>query len=779
MGAHRNALLHLLYFCILTQGVELCSNNDDYFAWSPGSRETLCCEQSCASSEEPDNCCACWARPCWELVREGETDINCSDTLGQLDVEVVDIFGNALVVMSDTSENATVFELTLRNANLDTIPSNICDFNGTLVKLDLAFNKIRDISPIECLSKLDSLNLDSNLISEVNNRTFSTMKNLRVLSMRNNRDLMNLEPNVINIGIQNIYFVDFSENDFDSIDITNIFRPGPFCTLNISNGRIGEFTNDLSYLVNSTQGPGYIDLVNSGLTEMINFTDIGVNYTHIGKYIKGDLSVDHMTLNCDCNIYPLAKDLDTVLKFWKNPAEAEFICTKPDSMKGKRITDVVNDGDYHLLACEMTNCPTFCTCIDIQSERKIVVNCSDKGLTEFPTEMPVGYWENNNVELLMARNRITEIPTRYYIDRLVCLDLSGNEINYISTMSVKNLQYTNIPKDGVIISDQNVRRLDPAFQAVDPRVFVFGDNPVVCDCGNLWIGDWIRVNNAFGRLRCKTSYGVTLAEYVSGESLDCLVLTIHLDEILIPLLILLLVIALGTFICIYFRYELLLLRRKLSKKTYVAPIHGNDVFISVCEDNTDAFMFVQRDILPALEMYNYSVFVPWNDVTIGDRDAGMVEGVKTSRNFVIVLSEGYGSDYNTSSEFETLWKWFIMDKSRDIVIINFDHINTGDIPNRRLKAVNRVNCSVSYKDREGTLLERLKRALGPPGAKKVKLPKLVNDNEAYHGNGFNRLNPDSIVDDGSVFNRLNRPKSSMCNCKYRRCYLHNGALDKH
>jgi len=767
-GLSTRGILWTIHLYILVQGVEMCYNNDGYISWSHGNRE-LCCPDECRSQGYMDRCCACEAKPCWQLVQDGETNLTCPDTLGRLHVEMEDAFGNSRLVVS---QNATVFELVHRNAHLVKLPKNICDFNNTLVKLDLAFNKIKDISKIQCLPELDSIILDNNSIKEITNKTFSSMKNLRVLSMRNNVNIMKLEPNVINIGDQNIYIVDLSENWLDSVDVTNIFRPGPFCSLNISNGTIGNIFNENHYKINVRQGPGDIFLEDVGVVEFFNFTDLGLDYSEMPKYLEGHLNMDK-SIMCDCFMHPIAEWFVKWVHYWPNIGRSDFLCNKPELMKGKSIKEVVEAGELYRFACELKNCPTFCSCIDMPSKKKIVVNCSDQALTEFPAEMPVGYWGNNRVELLMSRNRITAIPARYYMDKLVGLDLSGNEITYINTKSVENLQYTNIPKDGMIISDQNVQRLDPSFQAVDPRVFVFGDNPVVCDCGNLWIGDWIRVNNAFGRLRCKTSYGVTLAEDVTSETLDCIENTVQFAYFLVPSIVVVALLLLTIILSFVFRYELIMVFRKV-KRNYPESNCEIDVFLSICEDNDAVLKFIRYDVLSALQKNNYSVYLPYLHAVRGDRDSEILKGIQISKNFVIVLSQEYGQNYASLSEFKTLWKWYSFDKSREITVINFDHIEAGHIPNRKLRAVKRFSRRVDFKDRNVTFAKKLEQALGKPMGKKLDPKFTVFSSKKSVSRSTDVINHgrSSTLQRNTVFQRLTEPKPLQCNCKYHKCYVH-------
>ncbi|XP_052805863.1 protein toll-like isoform X2 [Mya arenaria] len=482
-----------------------CYNNSGYFEWHSGTRKPLCCPNECLGEERTDQCCSCTAEPCWEIRRNNE-NFSCPETLGQLDIEIVDVFGNAIIIRNPS---ASVTEVIYPGSLLTKIPENICDFADTLVKIDFSNNYIKNISMIKCLRKLDTIHLDNNLMRDVGNDTFSEMKNLRVLTLSNNNKLENIGPNVLDIGDQNICIVDFSQNDFLTFDVTNLFTPGPFCKINVSNGNIGDLTNELGYVLDTMNGPGDILAEQAGITHFFNFTALGIHFYELPKYFEGEIRIDASSFNCDCNIYPLVSTGVAYAKFWTNLNQS-FSCNHPDWMKGKDMVTLLEENKYDELICELENCPSFCRCIDKPSENRVIVNCSDKGLTQFPDEMPFGYWNNKNIELLLARNVITEIPDTNYLWRLIKLDMSGNTIRKMNENALQNIHVDNMDQEGLIINGQMLDTLGKDFEEKDPHKIRFGDYPVRCDCQNLWVGDWIRINHpklrALNRVQDVVSY---------------------------------------------------------------------------------------------------------------------------------------------------------------------------------------------------------------------------------------------------------------------------------
>ncbi|XP_052782803.1 protein toll-like [Mya arenaria] len=777
-------LKYRVYLLCYTTAVCLgCFENDGYFAWGTGSRTPLCCPESCRSDEDLDRCCACAALPCWEH-RKLNNDFKCPETLGSIHLEILDIFGTSKLIKID---NATIQELDYSNQRLTKLPDNICDYSDSLVKLDMSNNKIKNISQIKCLVNLDSLRLDNNLITEVRNDTFSVMKNLRLLTMANNKNLKKLEPNTLDIGEQNIYISDFSQNYFDSVDITNVFMPGLFCKVNMSDGIIGDITNENDYKITTINGPGDFYGERSGLKNLFNLTSLGLEFNEFPIYVKESLHIDASYLQCDCNLFPLfSQTKEWARRYWANLDKADFICKSPESMNGVDLKIVYEKNLYVNLVCELEHCPSFCHCLDKPSENKVIVNCSDRGLSDFPEDMPIGYWNNKNLDLLLDGNQITEMPNTSFLWRLVGVDLRGNPLKVIHKGVGQALSFENIIQDGVNLFNQELDTLDEQFASMDPNKIVFGKFPVRCDCTNLWIGDWIRNSQANGRLLCSVGDRILPAELVNSELLGCVETSIPTEHFVIPILFFIALIVAVIFLGYLFRYEVYLILRNLGKDSRKGGF-TTDAFISICENNEAAQHFVRYEIIKALTDKKYSIFLPLKHVVVGDRDVGVLTGAQKCRHFIIVLCDQYGSENNSVSEFNILWKQFRKDTSTNITVLNFDGLERGDIYDRRIRALTRVTRQIHFKDRTSLYIDRLMARLGPPsynrhenlfdrgsvkrvgGVVKVRV-KECDMNSLVGNDGIGKL-PSAV---STAFKR-NEPREDGCGCKPRfRCDAHRG-----
>ncbi|KAL4224003.1 hypothetical protein ACF0H5_017460 [Mactra antiquata] len=788
MESITRALLIVQIYCSFCDGL---NDVDGYFSWSHGNRTELYCPDTCLSVNHPDKCCSCDGRRCWDVI-----PANC--TLEDAQLEYSDIFGNTFII---TSINSSFLKLEHINGRLTRLPENLCTFSEQLVYVDLRGNRLTDVSSIRCLHKLDTLRLDYNQITEIDNTTFTKMKDLRVLSLRNN-PIKSLGPNVIKLEYGDaILNVDLSDNkEIEIVDISNIVHAGPFCEVSYKNSSLETISNELNYTVVEHHGPGDISLESTNIGSFINFSTIGVNdYAELGHYFSGTIAVDETSIQCDCSIYPmLSSTIDQViLDLWPNLSSG-FICENPESMKGKDLRVAYDEGNFDDLTCnigENPDCPSYyCHCIEQPSQNKITVNCSAVGFKSLPPTMPIGSWGLNKIDLILAKNDIQKIENRDYLSRLVNLDLSGNIITEFDENAARELTAT------VNIEDQRLQTLPLALTNKDPNDYTFGENPVLCDCSNIWIGDWIRFRNGYDRLNCEVLDFVSPAENVYSSTLDCNTysklsraeLTAIIASIIATLIMLMIVIR----ICFYFRFELFLIQRRLRKKQYMENPHTemHDVFISFYTENQEVFKSVRRYLRPTLIKSGYSVFIPCFDIILGEVDKETIEAVHKSKNFVIVMCDNYANDFESNVEFESIWTNFTNDNSKFVIVINYDNLNSASVKDRRLRALKRTEPCLDFSETNSRLISRLVKLMGPPRKKaeqcdvrdgdtdnekddvdKTDDKKYVTSRKYEASESYDK-SMNSRYETPDVFNRLARPKSGLCNCQYRVCYLHDDAF---
>ncbi|KAL4233436.1 hypothetical protein ACF0H5_008117 [Mactra antiquata] len=483
-----------------------------------------------------------------------------------------------------------------------------------------------------------------------------------------------------------------------------------------------QITNELNYTVLEHHGPGDISLESTNIGSFINFSTIGVkDYAELGLHFSGHIQVDEASIQCDCSLYPLvALTNDFLIDIWPN-LNFGFICEGPDVMKGKDLKMAYDDGDFDDLTCDISDnsdCPSYyCNCIEQPSQNKIIVNCTAVGFKFLPLTMPIGSWGLNKIDLILANNDIRKIDNRDYLSRLVNLDLRGNVVTDFDENAAKELTAT------VNIEDQRLQTLPLALRNKDPNDYRFGEHPVLCDCSNIWIGDWIRFGNGYHRLNCVVLDFASPAENVYSSTLDCnaydkltgSALTVIIGSIIAVLILFIIIILM----CFHFRYELMLLRRRMRKRQDIENPNTQmyDVFISFYTENPTVFKSVRRYLRPTLIKSGYSVFIPCLDIILGEVDQETIEAVHRSKTFVIVMCDNYAINFESNIEFESIWEHFVNDNSKFIIVIDFDSVKSRSVKDRRLRALQKSWYCPDFSETNSRLISRLIKLIGPPRQK--------------------------------------------------------------
>ncbi|XP_052279900.1 uncharacterized protein LOC127877746 [Dreissena polymorpha] len=710
-------------------------NIPGYFKWTGQGHihDYLYCPNVCQNQhgfENLDECCGCKARPCWDLEME-DPNINCGVRYGHLILE----FKNPISTVATHSDSipkssnySVIYGLRCVLCKLRYLPENLCNFTNGLIDVDLSHNKLSEVDAIKCLTNLDTLNLGFNHIIHIKNTTLHEMNYLRVLRLDGN-NLANLDANTLNIRHGNILFVDVSYNHFETLDITNLHRPGFFCALNISNMNIKSITNDAHFKFdeNETYGPGDTFVYNTYGYSLLNYTDAGItDIKKTGKILLGAIFFKNSPFSCDCALVPYIMEL----KFWIvnffNLTDYQLVCNEPLRVRNRSLYEIIINEDYSELSCELPNCPfapdknypsgncsqrAECTCSDDQFHGRVIVNCSN--LDEMPGNLPVGHWNNQNIELNINGSTITHIDSRPYLDRTVALRMLDVPLSDITKTALQAM-----PNDMQLsIDSQQITLLSEGFLKMNPYQIQFGKNPVTCTCDNLWIGTWIRAKGKREQLLCRTTHGVIDAYDVDHIVLDC---TWHYDSQLWAIVglvtVTLVFTSVGALFWCMFRNEMLILKRKYLPCKQEHYPYTTDVFISFYSANPYVFTYMERFLRPMLITEGYSVFDSFHDIEYNEEDFDfqLTQAVSKCKNFLIILCEDYLTDEKTCLEFDTIWKHFEHISHRPVIIVNFNSADSSEISDRRIRAFLRLKQDLNFKNTNTQLIEELKARLCAP-----------------------------------------------------------------
>ena len=627
------------------------------------------------------------------------------------------------MVVRPEETNSTYYNLDHQGGRITAIPENLCMFPN-LVILNLADNFIHELENISCILELNQLNVQNNRITSLESNTFSTIEHLRILDISYNR-MKIIEPDTFLTSDGLIYSVSANQQTLKEVDVTNIFGSGLFCLRNLSHVSLDLVNeNNVSLFAenSSVVGPGTIEIHSLKHQPFYNFTDIGLDFPDLRKTVKSSVEFSSLSFYCDCSLVPLLKELGVpaVLKFW--PAMLDGVtCSSPDTLKGLVLDQYFTNETLDRLTCNIIEyCPWRCTCIDLQNQEKVLVNCTGAGLTSLPDYMPTGFWNNRDLEVLLDGNRINRVEKREWLERTQIISLARNPFDKIATAEINRL-----PDDAEIdLSELVLKSLPRSIQKKDLNKISFTGTSVVCDCTNTWIGDWIRSYRANEKLRCNVNGYFIFAEHVSSSILNCTD-----EEHISPFVLLgtlisgLVVVILASLLLHYFRFEIMIIKRRFTrnKKPETDPFLYK-AFISFDTNDDWVFNWVIRDkehkhfhetISERLTKERYTYFIRYTDILPG----GNVEEATSQKagqceTFVIIYSENYLQNEMCRLEFDIIWKQYRAHQNKNIILIEFDTSNKKIATlDRRLKALLRASNPLRFEARNDRIIDRLLRKL--------------------------------------------------------------------
>ncbi|KAL3871124.1 hypothetical protein ACJMK2_039143 [Sinanodonta woodiana] len=789
----------------------------EFEQWSPRNshRTDLFCSKSCEKSryDSYEQCCCCESKTCSELIPP-----SCQVTDTVLHIEYVEAVGESILLQKPRETYTTNFVVQHVDGYMRKFPQNLIQFRN-ITRIDFSRNRITEIGNITFLSDLSELILEGNKIRQISNRTFHGLVKLRTINLSRNF-IKDIDPNTISSGL-NIFSLDISYNSLTELDITNLIPEGPTCELVYNYNPIQSIVNRLGFEFNVSKqyGDGWIKMNNSSLQSLMNWTSFGLNdYADLGKTVTyGIYYFGSKSLNCDCSLIPYFVNIPAPALKQQLADMDKVMCTSPQRQQGKTLYDVYNAKDkWDELVCNIIDgCPSKCHCYDIQIRKRLVVDCSNLSLSEMPESLPIGNWGSKEIDLLLANNRITRLDNKDYINRLSLLDMTGNIITFVDNKAVSHMT----PSIELYIPNNTLQILPKEFRYLDPDNLCIGDEYLQCSCEFLWAENWQRykLHDINKSLHCNYQSSIFHIDGMSNIVTDCTNQSLefpNLAWIIIGLLLGLLASGISLYI---YRYEIFILYRRcrlhiLERKFVLSPDDMDSIFICCDGVNLDTLQWAARELVPYLKSEGFKTTLPYLDILPGSLiETETTAAVKCSRVYIIVLSLSQGNkseeDNNFKSslkfEFSIIWREFASQSMKKIIVVNFDQLESESVEDRRLKALVRVGVVADFYDREELLLIKIRKHLSKLLSSSSSR---LADNEQIHVEGteimhlsnvnyldteqgtrtmdnmddhslcqhyYNDASPNyhDSVNEGNVFKRLNAPKATTCNCKYRKCYL--------
>ncbi|KAF4517658.1 hypothetical protein B566_EDAN002890 [Ephemera danica] len=373
-----------------------------------------------------------------------------------------------------------------REKGLTRVPTHLPE---AVTELRLEQNAITDIPPraFTPYKRLSQIDLSNNQITKVAADAFHGLKSLTSLVLYGNK-IADLPAGVFH-GLSNLQLLLLNANEISCI------RRDSFKDLHSLN-LLSLYDNNIQSLANGT------------------FTSLrSIQTLHLARN----------PFICDCNLRWLAEYLH------RNPIETSGArCDSPKRMQRRRI-EALHDDRFKCKGSEElrtrlagdcvvdTACPAGCSC------EGTVVDCSARGLTEIPKDLP-----QYTTELLLHDNQLTRLRADGLFGRLpslVRVDLRRNHISGIE----QNTFEGSARLSELLLAENRLREIhnkmflglsslktlslyDNQISCVMPGSFDpltslqtlnLMSNPFNCNCHLAWLGEWLRRKDlASGSPRC-------------------------------------------------------------------------------------------------------------------------------------------------------------------------------------------------------------------------------------------------------------------------------------
>ncbi|KAK3103539.1 hypothetical protein FSP39_019997 [Pinctada imbricata] len=636
----------------------------------------------------------------------------------------------ASIVEIDRGDNSNFTKVEHTFGRLRRLPINTCDFSN-LVKIDFAHNRIETVSNISCLVIIEVIVLSHNEIKFISNTTLSSLRRLRHLNLSFN-SMKTIDPNSLQGQDRSIFYINLSNNELETIDVTNVIFKNNYCEIDYdNNSQVQSFGNPTGFTVdrNTFYGEtGTVSIANSSISRFLNVSDIGLLGRNWNTF-QFRIDMADAKLACDCLAADFMKMyVDALQKVWFSQ-NRNVTCHAPDSLKGILVSDLVGSTKRDYMICDAPeNCPKKCNCYSQPSQDHLVVNCSGAGLKKLPDTLPWG----ERYSLLFDGNDIDTFDKRDYLQRVHYADFSKTPLKNLPEVAIETL-----PHDvNLNFEDTRIQELPSAFALKAPYLISFRPLVIDCECYSIWMKYWKNKDDlsTSSKILCRNFDHIDIRE-MNEDLLDCRIAenTSVLFYIILSSIATFLMGIIIIFLCcrpeiyLLYRHHLLKRKEKPSECLY-------DIYISFDETNMFIMKWVKWHLLPYLEEQEYKVFLPSRDILPGESKIARKSAIEKCRTYVVFVTlkssecwteeddadDGYFTFSDESlaeMEFSDILINFKADKTKRVVVINFENVKLKNIKNRYLKAYSRTRDMIDITNRKENIFCALTKKIGPPSVK--------------------------------------------------------------
>ncbi|XP_055615482.1 protein toll-like [Toxorhynchites rutilus septentrionalis] len=639
---------------------------------------------------------------------------------GSIEITDLDLSYNMLSYLPEMLlyDQIHLQNLDLSFNELEALPERLFESNADLLTLSLSYNHLNNLSAglFGSLAKLTELYLDNNNLHSLDQLTFISTRSLESLYMQNNR----LELHETDFAEEGSTPFQYMEN-LRVLNLRNNSIASVFRDWNQNNPRLHQL--DLSY--NDISSLSYLDLQFASQDIRVNLSHNHISEIDLKEMEpiitsqrekpggKIQIDVNDNPLDCNCDIFAFVRyqlnELDPIVYKRIQFSANNLRCSDPQELREVKVSALVTKN----LLChldqqdaELKHCPEECSCFVRPLDRRIIVNCTGKGLSRIPALPQPDIFGYNFIELLVENNNISELPTERLSGYAMVAEL------YARNNAIVDLLPENLPRSMRVL-DLTQNKLTRLNQSVVEALnsskrlvsLLLANNRWQCDCDSSQFLDFIQRNHRraanISQLFCED--GRAFVSITTNELCGDGVTTIIVVSIALAIMGLLI----GLLTAVFFTYRAhikvwlfahdlclgLVSEEELDKdKLY-------DAFISYSHKDEQ---FVAEQLVPTLEKQPMNFKTCWHmrDWTPGEMITTQItSSVENSRRTIVVLSKNFLESNWAQTEFRTAYLNAMADKRYRVIVIVYGDIgDIEDIADSELRAYLKMTTYVRWDD---------------------------------------------------------------------------------
>ena len=471
---------------------------------------------------------------------------------------VINLDYNQINNLTEYNFHGYIHLISLKGNGMFVIGSKVFQNTSGLQNIDLSQNKLTFLpnDTFKRQTKLRYLNISDNRVTVIQENMFDDLTNLRFLGLAKNQ--LRVLPKQLLINLHELKALHIQNNFITMLSLESFMFPLLTASLEYLNVQHNPITVVPSFIF-GIGSLSYADFSNTNIT-FENFTafinaielnklESSIQFRHLDqgpltykkrKQCMIDLSnslikslfleeytehittvtrllFQHFTFNlannplvCDCRIMRLSGLLQSTNYF-----KQDWICQYPRELEGRPLLRV-KLGELYCIINDLPNCPGPCVCKNRSINGNIIVDCRNRGLSEIHEDLPEG-----SLELWYNYNNITFIQPRRFLNRVIVLDVSHNQVDEIVGSVFEKTQQL----EKLFVQSNLLTYLPKTIEDLNLKITEIFHNHFHCDCKSLWVKNWLKQNKntikEWNKIKCTNQESGKLFIEVKDSDFVC------------------------------------------------------------------------------------------------------------------------------------------------------------------------------------------------------------------------------------------------------------------